>query len=128
MKHYHQLTRERRYRIYSLLKTGHNQSMIATVIGELKSTVSRELRRNRGGGGYRHKQAHGLALFRHQGKSLPHIDAGTWAFIETLVRKEWSPEQISGWMKKEMDYSVSHERIDQYILKDKQASGSLYLH
>jgi len=31
-------------------------------------------------------------------------------------------------MKKEMDYSVSHERIYQYILKDKQAVGSLYLH
>ena len=48
--------------------------------------------------------------------------------LETLIRKEWSPEQISRWTKKEMDYSVSHERIYQYILKDKQAGGSLYLH
>lgn len=128
MKHYHQLTREQRYGINSLLKTGHNQSMIATVIGVHKSTISRELRRNRGGRGYRHKQAHSAALSRRQGKSAPRIDAGTWAFIETLIRQEWSPEQISGWMKEDMDYSVSHECIYRYILQDKHAGGNLYYH
>ncbi|HIB91839.1 TPA: hypothetical protein EYO57_32410 [Candidatus Poribacteria bacterium] len=87
MKHYHQLTREQRYGIYSLLKTGHNQSMIATVIGVHKSTISRELRPNRGGRGYRHKQAHGLALFRRQDKSPPRIDAGTWAFKKHLLER-----------------------------------------
>ncbi|HIA67055.1 TPA: helix-turn-helix domain-containing protein [Candidatus Poribacteria bacterium] len=48
------LTWEQRYGIYSLLKTGYNQSMIANVIGVHKSTISRELRRNRG---YQYKQA-----------------------------------------------------------------------
>ena len=65
--------------------------MITTVTGVHKSTISRELRRNRSGGGHRHKQAHGLVLFHRQGKSSPCIDAGTWAFIETLIRKEWRP-------------------------------------
>ncbi|MBT4368919.1 MAG: helix-turn-helix domain-containing protein, partial [Candidatus Marinimicrobia bacterium] len=49
MKHYSQLTLEKRYGIYSLLKTGLTQSKIAEVIGIHKSTVSRELKRNRGG-------------------------------------------------------------------------------
>ena len=31
-------------------------------------------------------------------------------------------------MKEHLSYSVSHEWIYQYILKDKQAGGSLYLH
>ena len=47
MKHYSQLTLEKRYGIYSLLKTGLTQSKIAEVIGIHKSTVSRELKRNR---------------------------------------------------------------------------------
>ncbi|MDP6614813.1 MAG: helix-turn-helix domain-containing protein, partial [Candidatus Marinimicrobia bacterium] len=52
MKHYSQLTLEQRYGIYTLLKTGHNQSKIAEVVGVHKSTINRELKRNRGGRGY----------------------------------------------------------------------------
>jgi len=128
MGHYQQLTREQRYGIYTLLKTGHNQSEIAAGIGVHKSTISRELGRNKGLRGYRHKQAHDLATARRKEKVRPRIDAGTWAFIERLIRKEWSPEQISGWMKNEMGYSVSHERIYQHILQDKQTGGDLYRH
>jgi IS30 family transposase len=128
MGHYQQLTREQRYGIYTLLKTEHNQSEIAAGIGVHKSTISRELRRNKGLRGYRHKQAHDSATARRKEKAKPRIDAGTWAFIERLIRKEWSPEQISGWMKNEMGYSVSHERIYQHILQDKQTGGDLYRH
>ena len=48
MSTYHQLTQERSYRIYALKKTGHSRTEIAAVIGVHKSTVSRELQRNRG--------------------------------------------------------------------------------
>jgi IS30 family transposase len=60
MKRYSQLTLEKRYGIYTLLKTGLTQSKIAEVIGIHKSTVSRELKRNRGGRDYRPKQADAL--------------------------------------------------------------------
>jgi len=40
-----------------LLKTGHNQSEIAEVIGVHKSTISREVKRNRSKRGYQYKQA-----------------------------------------------------------------------
>lgn len=128
MKRYHQLTQEQRYGIYCLLKTGHNQAKIAAIIGVHKSTISRELKRNRGKRGYRNKQAHRAALYRRQGKSPLRVDVGTWAFIENLIRQEWSPEQISGWMKKEVKISISHEWIYQYVLKDKLKGGTLYLH
>jgi len=48
MKRYCQLTLEQRYGIYTLLKTGHNQSEIASLIGVHKSTISCEINRNRG--------------------------------------------------------------------------------
>ena len=128
MKHYSQLTLEKRYGIYSLLKTGQTQSKIAEVVGVHKSTINRELKRNRGGRGYRPKQANAFAEDRHRAKVRFRIDGNTWAFVEQLLRKEWSPEQISGWMKENMDIAVSHEWIYQYVLKDKLAGGSLYLH
>ena len=128
MKHYSQLTLEKRYGIYTLLKTGHNQSKIAEVVGVHKSTINRELKRNRGGRGYRPKQANAFAEDRHRAKVCFRIDGNTWAFVERLICKEWSPEQISGWMKENMDIAVSHEWIYQYVYKDKLAGGSLYLH
>ena len=128
MKHYSQLTLEQRYIIYSMLKIGLTQSKIAEVIGIHKSTVSRELKRNRGGRGYRPKQADAFAKERHQAKVRPQIDGNAWVFIERLICKEWSPEQISGWMKQNMKISISHEWIYQYVLKNKLAGGSLYLH
>ncbi len=128
MGHYRHLIQEQRYAINMLLKTDHNHTEIAGVIGVHKSTISRELRRNKGLRGYRHKQAHDQATARRKGKTKLRIDADTWVFIERLIQKEWSPEQIRGWMKNEMGYSVSHERIYQHILQDKQAGGRLYLH
>jgi len=57
-----QLTQEERYQIESLLKRGHHQSEIAVVLKRHKSTISREVRRNRSLRGYRPKQAQRLAL------------------------------------------------------------------
>jgi IS30 family transposase len=35
--------------------------------------------------------------------------------VEQLLRQDWSPEQVSGWLAKEKRIRVSHERIYQYI-------------
>jgi IS30 family transposase len=127
MRTYSQLTQEQRYQIYALKKTGHTCSEIAEVIRVHKSTVSRELRRNRGQRGYRPQQAQNLALGRRQA-SIPRITAETWAVVERLLRLDWSPEQISGRLNKEQKVKISHEWIYQYVLKDKQAGGDLYQH
>ena len=127
MRTYTQLTQAQRYQIYALMKMGHPQTQIANCIGVDKSTISRELRRNRGQRGYRPKQAHGLALSRRkQGQSR--IQSETWALIEAKICLDWSPEQISGWLLKHYHIQVSHEWIYQYILSDKQAGGDLYQH
>ncbi len=93
-----QLTRIQRYQIYALLKAGQNQTEIAHLIKVHKSTVSRELRRNRGLRGYRPKQAHRFALNRRK-KAWYRIGTSTWILIEALIRQEWSPEQVSDWLK-----------------------------
>ena len=122
---YTQLTQEQRYQIYALKKMNHSQSEIANVIGVHRSTISRELKRNEGQRGYRPKQAHQFALERRV-KAKARIATETWELVERKIGQEWSPEQIAGWLEKEGKPTVSHERIYQYLLKDKQLGGKLY--
>ncbi|MCA1628073.1 MAG: IS30 family transposase, partial [Acidobacteria bacterium] len=113
--------------IYALKKAGHNQTQLAAIIGCHQSTVSRELRRNRGGRGYRPKQADELARARQLEAHQPRIAPETWAVVESLLRQEWSPEQITGRLALEGQPSVSHERIYQHIYADKRRGGTLHL-
>lgn len=128
MTTYTQLTCEQRYQIKVLLKTGFLQTEIAQQLGVNKSTISRELRRNRSERGYRPKQAHEKALERRKQKTQAFINAETWGLIKEKLRLDWSPEQITGWLKKKHLQSASHERIYLYIYSDKRAGGTLHKH
>ena len=123
---YTQLTREQRYQIYVLLKAGHHQTQIAIMIGCHKSTISRELRRNRGCQGYYPRQAQQLARQRQRHSHAPRIAPETWQQVEQLLGQQWSPEQISGRLKRERLPTVSPERIYLYIYADKRRGGSLH--
>ena len=122
-----QLTREQRYQIYALQKACHSQTEMAAIVGCHKSTIWRELSRNGGQRGYRPKQADELASARKLSAHRPRIQPETWARVETLLRRQWSPEQISGRLKLEQQGSISHERIYQHIYSDKRAGGTLHL-
>jgi len=123
---YTQLTQEQRYQIAVLKKAGHMQTDIAELIGVHKSTVSREISRNKGQRGYRPKQAHRLALDRRQAKVKSSISADDWLRIETLLRQEWSPEEIGARLRLEGKRFVSHEWIYQHVYADKKQGGDLY--
>jgi IS30 family transposase len=125
---YSQLTQEQRYVIYVLNKRGETQTSIADEIGVHKSTISRELDRNEGQRGYRYKQAHRFALKRREGKAKRRITNDDWDKIEGLLKKDWSPEQISGRLDKEDNGSVSHEWIYQHVWSDKEDGGDLWEH
>ena len=107
---YAQLTREQRYQIKVLLDTKIPQWKIAVAIGTTPSTISRELKRNRGKRGYRPSQAHKKALIRRQKKIAPRIKAEVWVLAEKQLREDWSPEQVSGKLR-ESGIFLSHERI-----------------
>ena len=125
---YTQLAQEQRYQIYALKKMGHNQTQIAKCLGVHKSTISREFGRNQGQRGYRPKQAHEKTRIRRAKKAQKRITADTWAQVKEKLRLDWSPEQISCWLKKyELD-PVSHESIYQYVYADKRAGGDLHKH
>ena len=64
MRSYGRLTEGDRHQVYALHKAGLTQRAMADQIGVHKSTICRELQRNRGLRGYRPKQAHRLACAR----------------------------------------------------------------
>jgi IS30 family transposase len=123
---YKQLTCEQRYQIKALLKMGHKQNQIAECVGVHKSTISRELRRNKGQRGYRPKQAHEFARSRRK-KVKKRITESVWKLVEERLEEEWSPEQISGRLKKE-GVQISHEHIYKYIYANKRSGGKLWKH
>lgn len=125
---YTQLTREQRYQIYALKKAGQTQTATAAILGVHKSSISRELRRNRGGRGYRPGRAHELAAARQRAAHRPRISAQTWATVEELLRRDWSPEQVAGRLRLEGREAVSHERIYRYVYADQRQGGTLHLH
>jgi len=98
------------------------------VIGRHRSTISRELSRNRGMRGYRPRQAHRLTLERRKAKVRPCFGGSIWTKVELLLQRDWSPEQISGRLRAEEGIRISHEYIYQYIYADKRAGGELHHH
>ncbi|HEX2930742.1 MAG TPA: IS30 family transposase [Candidatus Binatia bacterium] len=125
---YTQLTRGQRYQIKALMKEGHNQAQIATNVGCHKSTISRELSRNRGLKDYRPHQADELAFDRQCETYRSRIAWQTWQRVEQLLRQDWSPEQITGHLKREKQPSVSHEWIYLHVYADKRRGGTLHRH
>jgi transposase, IS30 family len=125
---YRQLAQEQRYQIYALMKADWSQLAIAAEVGVHPSTISRELKRNRGRRNYRPKQADEMARARKMNHITIRIKPRTWALIEKYLRQDWSPEQVSGWLFKERRLRVSHERIYQYIYADKHSGGNLHQH
>ena len=125
---YSQINQGQRYQIKALMDIGHKQIEIAQQLGVNKSTISRELRHNCGQRGFRPKQAHEKAIERRRSRVRTHISAETWQLIEKKLKLDWSPEQISGWMRKEQLPSVSPEWIYQYVYAEKRGGGTLYKH
>ena len=129
MQKYDQLTQDKRYHMAALKKTGASQSSIADEIGVNKSTVSRELRRNCGARGYTPKQAQALSDERRRNavKKIK-MTSDLKENIDTKLREDWSPDQISGHLLRNDDISISHETIYQHVLADKKSGGDLYKH
>jgi len=127
-KHYHHLRAGERGVIYGMKQAGKTQVEMARAVGCSQSTISKELRRNRGGRGYREKQAQRKAMERQRSKRRREKVLGGALEEQVLERlgKKHSPQQISGGLKRE-GLAVSHETIYSYIVRDRKAGGELYL-
>lgn len=126
---YKHLNFNQRCRISAFWKAGYSQKDIALEVGVSESTISRELKRNtRWNGVYCPEQAESTYKIRRKDSCKP--KKCTQDLIDLIREKllmQWSPDQISGYGKRHGLFSISHERIYQYILADKKTGGKLYL-
>ncbi len=131
MRKYHQLSQEERYTITAFLRSHHSQAFIARKLKRSRSTISRELQRNRKPSDhkYRAEPAHSYAVARrrrvHRGSRFTKTQMG---MVIRLLKKDFSPEQISNVLRKKKRLYISHETIYKYILRDKKKGGDLYQH
>ncbi len=128
MSHKH-LSLEERHYIEVERKQGTPMNKIAQALGRSQGTISRELERNTGQRGYRHKQADSLSRERHKNKpKAVKLSDDIKRLIKHYLEQDWSPEQIVGRLDKEGIIRLHHETIYQYVLTDKQTGGDLYTH
>jgi IS30 family transposase len=126
---YKHLSLEERYYIKVERKAGRSINKIAESLDRSQSNISRELKRNTGKKGYRHKQADRMALERHKNKyKAVKLTDEIRQTIQDHLEDDWSPEQIAGRLKKDDVVSLHHETIYQYVLADQKAGGTLYKH
>ena len=112
MRHYRQLTQEERYQITALKGLGYTQRQIARETGRSPSTISWELRRNRGIEGYQAETAQRVAYRRRREAGKRHKRTPELiAWVEARLRDDWSPEQIAGSLREAGYPLVSHEWI-----------------
>lgn len=111
---YNQLTYEQRCQIFALRRRGVSCRAIGRDLCVHHATISRELRRNGGRGGYHHVEAQALSLARRRRPAVKMRGAFVLVVLGKLFRK-WSPQQISGWLALHGQGAISHETIYRYV-------------
>ena len=130
MKSYRQLHADERVQIATLRYQNFSLPRIAQILGRHRSTVWREVRRNRApyDGGYRSARAHERAVARRKrsrrNQQFGHAEMGR---VEALLRQQWSPEQVSGYLRRQGELSISHETIYRHVWRDLRRGGSLHV-
>jgi len=128
---YHQVTEEERYQIAALRQAGSRPAEISRRLGRHRCTVSRELARNCSpwDGGYRPSKAQEQANGRRsRSRRNRRFEGADWRRVERLLRRDWSPEQVAGWLAREGELSISHETIYRYVWADRAQGGELHRH
>ncbi|CAG4911961.1 IS30 family transposase IS1086 [Paraburkholderia saeva] len=117
-KQYQQLQPEERLTIASMHLQGSSMRAMARMLGRSPATVSRELARNCRFENYASIPAPALSVARRIAARPPaRLDPKgvTWRIVLTLLDWKWSPQQISGTLKRmypnDSTQQVSHETI-----------------
>ncbi len=128
---YRQITSGEGYAIQALRKQGVSLRGIAAQLQRAPSTISREIRRNLSSQGrYTPFKAEQQSRARRsRSRRNSRFGAEDWALVERLISLDWSPEQVSGWLKLPGLLSISYdETIYLHIWADKRSGGESWRH
>jgi len=125
-----QLTSVQRNQIEVLLQTKTSIKRVAQLLDTDKSTIYREINRNKKKRTYSACFAQQLCTERKErfGRPRKFTNQAKKFVIEKLTKEQWSPKQIVGFAKLNNIPMVSHECIYQFIRQDKKEEGLLWTH
>jgi IS30 family transposase len=128
---YKQLTSQDRIFIGILRKQHFTLTQIAKFLGKHKSTISREINRNRTpyDGFYRVEKAISKTNYRRrESRKRSRYSIEQYLILEDMIRMKLSPAQISRFLKDIGAFEISHETIYKYIRADRKLGGFLWEH
>ena len=126
---YRQITSDERYLISKLRQQGCTQAAMARCLGRHRRSVSREIRRNAtaADGCYRPFTASERTRGRRsRSRRNTRFTRQRWHHIHRGLRRQWSPEQIAGRLRRDGAWTISHETISAHIWYDKARGGQLF--
>lgn len=120
---YGHLSEADREKIFLQLSEGKSRTEIALILGYHKSTISREIRRGcvvtkHRKPAYLASEAQKRAVVRKKkSRKVACVEKfqGLARYIEERIHAGWSPEQISGFMKRDWNFKLSHESIYRFV-------------
>ena len=130
MRGYSHLSDDEREQIGLLKVLGHSIGAIARALRRPKSTISRELSRNRlPSGRYSPLHAAGAYQLRRRREALIEKDRALRSFVLDRLAEGWTPEQIAGWLKAGNERrlrAVGCETIYAFIYRAAQKAKQLW--
>jgi IS30 family transposase len=125
---YKRMTEAERGNIYRWRKEGRGVREIGRRLGRAGSSITRELKRNIGGRGYRVKQAHGQAQVRAKRSGSRRFTAVVRSEAEERLKAGWTPEMIGARARLEGRAWVCKETIYKHVYAEAKAGGTLWQH
>jgi IS30 family transposase len=113
-----------------LLQTKTPIKTVCSLLDTDKSTIYREIKRNKRPRSYSASYAQQLSTERKErfGRKRKLTSEMKKSIIEKMTKEQWSPKQIVGYSKINNIPMVSHEIIYQLIRQDKKDGGLLWTH
>jgi transposase, IS30 family len=126
---YHQVTARERYLIVHHKSRGCSMREIAKMLSRSPSTISRELERNVSKDGrHRADQADSYARTRRwKSRRGTQFNAEAVDLVCGLVRRKWSPEQVSRRLRKQGKLAIGIATIYRMLARDRAQGGQSWL-
>lgn len=130
MKHYNHLLEQDRSVLQQLFQSGIGITEIARRLGRHRSTLYREIKRNKSRDGYLSYNAERMCRKRLHNERVSKIARYLTlrTYVNTALKRGWSPEQICGRLKrKKSKYAICRETIYRYIYQHPEKKLYQYL-
>lgn len=127
---YTQITSDERYMISTYHLQGWSDPDIALKLRRHRSTIGREIKRNKCcDGAYRPSKADRRTRARRsESRKHWYFQDSQLQIVASLLRLDWSPEQVSGWLRVNRIFLISHTTIYRYVWYDRYFGGQLHTH